>query len=196
MAVGAGIGGMNDQSSIRKQGIYEVGNSREDVLEQLKNWKNNNLLTDQQYNDRVSTANTMADVVAKVNIVTKKDGTPLTYDEKAELAAQQFRIRHNEKIKADAALESQKQSVDADNKEAIAEQQAILDDAPLYKVNGVVVDKVAAKAAIESSDTSVPVEVKNDPEMLALLNKNRYDVKETPQQATVESAIIEVNGKT
>lgn len=124
MGIGAGINGRNDVSNVYKEGLFEAGNRPDHYKLKLEELKDAGDLTQEQYNERVSVVNTMQHIVAKIP-KTNIEGKPLSYDEKAALSAQQFRIENN-RSKEQSALEAEKPLIEADTNEAISIQTQIL----------------------------------------------------------------------
>lgn len=126
LGIGAGINASKDMSGIRKEGWFEVGNEPDLSKEKLKVLFDNGQLTDQQYNSKVASVNTLSQIVNAVNKTTKSDGTTLTWDEKRDLTAQQFRIQQNDALRNNGAIAADQERIDEDNQEALAEQKRIL----------------------------------------------------------------------
>lgn len=124
MGIGAGINGRNDVSNVYKEGLFEAGNRADYYKVKLEDLKNAGDLTQEQFNEKVSVVNTMQEIVAKIP-KTDINGRTLSYDEKAALSAQQFRIENNKRQEA-SALEAEKPLIEADTNEAINIQTQIL----------------------------------------------------------------------
>lgn len=130
LGVGAGINGNRDVSSIRKQALFEAGNEPDLYKTKLKSLLDNGTIDQRHYNDRVAVVNTMSGIVAGINESETRTGKPLSYDEKSNLAAQQFRIDlNNKRLKSQGILEAEKPIIEEDTKQAIEAQKIILEDA-------------------------------------------------------------------
>lgn len=152
LGIGAGISGFKDQSNIYKHSLFEAGNEPQLTIEGLKKWRDDGMLTQDQYNERVSVVNTMSDIVSKIK---DKDvnGNRLSYNQKARLAAEQFRILNNKRIaESGATIEAEKPIIEADTKEAIKNQTDI--------INGVTTESPTEEDAAEF-DVQVPESAKN-----------------------------------
>jgi hypothetical protein len=125
LAIGAGIGGSNDVSNIRKQALFEAGNESDLYKSRLSALLDAGTLTQDNYNKRVSVVNTMQSIVSALPETTP-DGRKLSYDEKAILAAQEYRIKSNEQKLQQGALEAEKPMIEQDTQEAIKAQNEIL----------------------------------------------------------------------
>lgn len=164
LGVGAGINGTQDISGIRKEGLFEAGNEPDLYKERLKNLFDNGQLNQQQLNERTQVVNTMQNIVATVNKATKADGSPLSYDEKRDLAAQQYRIQQNEDIKKKGnPIAAQVQQIEDDTQDALATQNEIIfgTKKPLEEEAKPVEKVEAAKEEIKIPE---PPKVKGEPE--------------------------------
>lgn len=127
LGIGAGINGTNDISGVRKEGLFEAGNEPDLYKQKLQDLFDKGDLTQDQLNERTQVVNIMQQIVANVNKATKPNGKPLNYDEKKDLAAQQFRIQSNEKLSENGnLLTAQENQIKEDNKEALDIQNKIL----------------------------------------------------------------------
>lgn len=129
LGVGAGMNANRDVSSIRKQALFEAGNEPDLYRDRLKTLLDNGTIDQKHYNDRVAVVNTMSGIVANINQSETQTGKKLSYDQKANLAAQQFRIDlDNKRLKSNGVLEAEKPLIEADIKEATEIQRQELED--------------------------------------------------------------------
>lgn len=126
LGIGAGIGANRDVSGVRKEAYFEAGNEPQLYKTKLQDLADQGSINQEQLNKYSQVVNTMAEIVAGVNKLTKPDGTAYSYSEKADLAAQQFRIVNNNAILKDNPIDGVKGQVEADNAEALAIQNSIL----------------------------------------------------------------------
>lgn len=126
LGIGAGINASKDMSGIRKEGWFWVGNEPDLSKEKLKVLYDNGQITDQKYNEKVASVNTLSQIVDAVNKTTKSDGSTLTWEEKRDLTAQQFRIQQNDALRNNGAIAADEERIDEDNQEALSEQKRIL----------------------------------------------------------------------
>ncbi len=126
LGIGAGLGARHDASGVRKETYFEMGNDPEVSKFNLQQLHDKGDISQDQLNQKIQVVNTMADIVAGVNKMTKPDGSQYSYDEKAEIAAQQYRINHNNAIAKDNPISAVKAIVEQDNIEAEAIQNSIL----------------------------------------------------------------------
>lgn len=129
LGVGAGMNANRDVSSIRKQALFEAGNEPDLYRDRLKTLLDNGTIDQKHYNDRVAVVNTMSGIVANINQSETQTGKKLSYDQKSNLAAQQFRIDlDNKRLKSNGVLEAEKPLIEADIKEATEIQRQELED--------------------------------------------------------------------
>lgn len=134
LGIGAGMNGIRDQSGIVKQGLFEAGNEPELYQSKLKDLLDNGSINQDQYNNRVAVVNTMAQIVPTIK-PTDINGNKLSYSQKSELAAQQFRILNNNRMLEDKNLvEAEKPLIEADTKDAIEKQTNILTGQPVEQM--------------------------------------------------------------
>lgn len=126
LGAGAGINANRDRSKVRKESLFEAGNESDLYKEKLQNYLDQGRINQGQFNEMTAVVNTMAQIVSSTNTLTKAEGTPLSYDEKVEIAAQQFRIDNNARLKKNGAISGAAAQLDADTQEAAAIQEGIL----------------------------------------------------------------------
>lgn len=126
LGIGAGLGARHDASGVRKETYFEMGNDPDLSKFNLQQLADKGDISQDQLNQKIQTVNTMADIVAGVNKMSKPDGSQYSYDEKAEISAQQYRINHNNAIAKDNPISAVKSIVEQDNAEAEVIQNSIL----------------------------------------------------------------------
>lgn len=180
LGIGAGINAQNDVSGIRKETIFEVGNEPETYIPKLEALRDNGVITPEQFNLKVAQVNTMAKAVASSNKATKVDGTPLSYEEKANLAAQEYRIALNNKLKEEGVIAAQEKLIDADNNEAAAIQEEILTKPAVVMPNEI--NRPTTEVTIAPDENITP-------------ETKRSSVAVTLPQSNVEPNIIPINDR-
>jgi hypothetical protein len=136
LGIGAGLGSTSDMSGVRKQALFEGGSEPQLYAEKLRKLRDAGTLSDEQFNEKVSVLNTMQSIVSNLPKA-KPNGQELSYEEKATLAAQQFRIEWNNKRLQQNPLAAEKTIIEQDNKEAENAQAEILNiQSPNTNENG------------------------------------------------------------
>lgn len=121
-SAGAGFQGIG---RLHKEALFEAGaspsNYKDWVYNQLKSGKMDQAKADKA----MRTINTMQDIVSNMPRTNKK-GEPLSEDQMVDLAAQEYRLRVNRKVKEESPIEAEKVMAEVDSQEAIKAQQEII----------------------------------------------------------------------
>lgn len=125
LAIGVGIGGTRDMSGVRKQALFEVGQQPDLYKSLTKDLLGQQKITQAEYNTKLSHINQLQGIVSTLP-KQNAHGKQLTYDESAELTAQQFRVDVNEQKLKNGTITGEKPIIEADTKEAVKRQEEIL----------------------------------------------------------------------
>jgi len=155
LGFGAGMRRGRDRSNILKESLFEAGMNPDTYRAYFNKSLATGEITQEEADRNIRAVNTMEKIVSKMPTTKIRDGVevPLTQKEAATLAAQEYRIRHNNKLIADEPLQSQIDIINQDTEEALAIQNAIINPSANRNV-GVADDdvKVVAQSAADKID--------------------------------------------
>lgn len=200
LGIGAGVNAQNDVSGIRKETIFEIGNEPETYIPKLEALRDNGTITTEQFNTKIAQVKTMADVVASSNKATKADGTQLSYEEKANLAAQEYRIAVNNGLKKEGVIAAQEKLIDEDNAQAAAIQDEILRPAVIMPNE---VNRPTTEVTIAPDETLTPntqqssvaftlPQSRTEPNIIPLQNESTDNATQAIPSQNKEAAAQEV----
>lgn len=126
LGIGAGISSVSDRSRLKRESLFEAGMEPQRYIANYENLHKLGKIDEKTRDNNIQKINTMAKIVNNLPELNAK-GDPLSFNDKVELAAQQFRISHNKSLMQSGAIDGLQELLKADSDEAANIQKKVIE---------------------------------------------------------------------